>query len=374
MSLSVTQENRLRGMRVLAVRLGSYSYTGGIERACRDSDQVLIEAGVDLVVISLWDRSGDIPSGWAGQRYYGCGRNKWLFLWRFLGNILALRWDVVWIQHRVLTPLIGVVRLLTRAKIMVWVFGWEVWSPPARSASVWMRMADRVISISAHTALKCSSLYGISKGRMRICPLGVSQSMDGGDGTVLEGIPHDPFVLVVSRLVLPDAEQKGVLRVCDAMVKVIKEVPAASCVVVGEGLARQAFQEKVKALGLADRIVFTGRLSDAELHWLYRKAAVFALPSTVEGFGLVYVEAMVNRVPVVAGNLDAAADVVVDGSTGFLVDPLDIDAITKALVTLLKNDVLRVRMGYNGYDRSQQEFTYESMRQRLLAIFVESES
>jgi glycosyltransferase involved in cell wall biosynthesis len=295
------------------------------------------------------------------------------FLWRFLLSVLSGRWDVVWFQHRLLAPLAGVVRLLTRARIMIWVFGWEVWSPPSTLSRICMGMADRVLSISTFTARKCESLYRIPPDRMRVCPLGVSQRLHTLSGDPVAGIPEGPFVLVVSRLVLPDAERKGVLRVCEAMVKVIEQVPAASCVVVGEGPARLDIQDRVRNLGLAERIVFTGRLSDAQLRWLYRKASVFALPSTVEGFGLVYVEAMVNRVPVVAGRLDATVDVVEDGRTGLLVDPMNVAEIARAVVTLLKDDAFRGIMGTEGYERVQKHFTEEAMGHRLMAVLKEME-
>ena len=327
-----------------------------------------------MVVVSLWDRPEDMPPSHDGQRYHGCNRSKLRFLRHFLVNVLSRRWDVVWFQHRLLAPLAGVVRMLTRAKVMVWVFGLEVWSPPSLCARVSLRTADRVLSISTFTAQRCEELYGVPHDRMRICPLGVSQSLDTSDGEPVGGLPQGPCVLVVSRLALPAAEQKGVLRVCQAMVKVIGQVPDASCVVVGDGPERRAIQATVEELGLGSRIVFMGHLRDAELSWVYRKAAVLALPSTVEGFGLVYVEAMAHRVPVVAGHLDAATDVVVDGGTGLLVDPLDVEAIAQALVTLLKDEKLRATMGMAGYHRVQEEFTYQAMERRLLAVFNEMES
>jgi glycosyltransferase involved in cell wall biosynthesis len=178
-------------------------------------------------------------------------------------------------------------------------------------------------------------------------------------------------VLIVSRLVLPAAEQKGVLRVCEALSKVLAQVPEANCAIVGGGPAQPAIRARIEQLGLAGRIVLTGHLDDAELRWMYEHAAVLALPSTVEGFGLVYVEAMIRRVPVVAGRLDAAVDVVVDGVTGLLVNPLDVDAIAAALVTLLKDETLRAKMGAAGYDRVQEEFTYEAMARRLRKAFEE---
>lgn len=360
-----------RLMRVLAIRLGSYSFTGGIERACRDADRILTGAGMDLAVVSLWDKPEDMPVSCAGSQYYGCSRSKLKFLWRFLVSVLACRWDVVWVQHRLLVPLMGVVRLLTRAKIMIWVFGWEVWSPPSRNSRFFLKLADRVLSISSFTARKCESLYGVPHDRMCVCPLGLSQALEKCEEESVSRLPGGAYVLVVSRLELPAAEQKGVLRVCEAMVKVGAQVPAVSCVVVGDGPARQIIESRVRDLGVADRVVFTGRLSDAALSGVYRKAAVFALPSTVEGFGLVYVEAMAHRVPVVAGNSDAAADVVVEGKTGLLVDPLDVDAVAQALVSLLEDSALREKMGEAGYDRVQKEFTPQAMGQRLLSVFEE---
>lgn len=358
-------------MRILSIRLGSYSCTGGIERACRDSDRILATAGMHVTVVSLWDLPADMPPVNERERYWGCRRNKGALLWRVLICLLTERWDVVWIQHRLLTPLAGLVRLLSRARLMVWIYGLEVWSPPSAYWRYWLHRADRILAISAFTAEKCAKLYRIPRNRIRVCPLGVSDAM------LTPGAPADapavrpPYVLAVSRLAWPDAAQKGILRVCEAMRHVVRHVPEASCVIAGDGAGRRVIEEQVAALGLKDRIAFAGRLSDAALRATYAGAKVFALPSTVEGFGLVYAEAMAQRLPVVAGRSDAAIDIVVDGHTGFLVDPLDVEAVGRALVTLLKDETLRAKMGQSGYERVQMEFTQQAMSRRLLAALSE---
>jgi glycosyltransferase involved in cell wall biosynthesis len=82
-------------------------------------------------------------------------------------------------------------------------------------------------------------------------------------------------------------------------------------------------------------------VSEATLHALYQRAAAYAMPASAEGFGLVYLEAMSHRLPVIASTADAAREIVVDGETGFLIAPDDRAALANRVVTLLTDESLR---------------------------------
>ena len=86
----------------------------------------------------------------------------------------------------------------------------------------------------------------------------------------------------------------------------------------------------------------------------YRNAAVFALPSAQEGFGIVFLEAMASSLPVVAARAAAVPEVVADGSTGILVPVNDHAALAEALMKLLQDEQLRRTLGFAGRDRVRQ--------------------
>jgi phosphatidylinositol alpha-1,6-mannosyltransferase len=113
--------------------------------------------------------------------------------------------------------------------------------------------------------------------------------------------------------------------------------------------------------------VTTGFLDAAALDAAYRSAAVFAMPSRNEGFGLVYLEAMARGLPCIGSVLDAAAEVIDDGGTGYLVDQRDVGELSLRLIRLLRDRSLRQEMGARGRQRALQRFGYSQFRDRVVA-------
>jgi phosphatidylinositol alpha-1,6-mannosyltransferase len=164
---------------------------------------------------------------------------------------------------------------------------------------------------------------------------------------------------------LSSERYKGHDELLDAWPRVVAAVPHAQLVIVGQGDDSTRLREKAMRTPARDSIVFTGFVSEAELAALYEHAALFALPSRAEGFGLVYLEAMAHRLPCIGSIHDAARDVIVDGCTGRLVDQTNIDTLSEALIDLLCDDGRRRRMGEAGYRRLQEQFTFESFAARM---------
>jgi phosphatidylinositol alpha-1,6-mannosyltransferase len=114
---------------------------------------------------------------------------------------------------------------------------------------------------------------------------------------------------------------------------------------------------------------------DDELVDIYAICDVFAMPSRarlashdVEGFGLVYLEAGACAKPVVAGRSGGIGDAVVDGLTGLIVDPFDAREIGQALIRLLTDGELRDRLGRQGRDRVEKEYTWSIVGARVQRI------
>jgi len=150
-----------------------------------------------------------------------------------------------------------------------------------------------------------------------------------------------------------------------AMVEVVRAVPDAMLAIVGEGDDRQEIAELGAALGLGDRLLFTGAVSQAELDSWYRRAWVFAMPAEREGFGLVYLEAMARGLPVVAGACGASLEIIDNGKSGLLVSPTDHRELAQRIVALLEDDRLRAAIGRAGRARFAQHFGVEQFASRL---------
>jgi len=147
--------------------------------------------------------------------------------------------------------------------------------------------------------------------------------------------------------------------------RLLAELPTTRLVVAGDGDDRPRLEARAAALGLAPQVCFTGFVSEATLGELYRRAALFVMPSRGEGFGLVYLEAMRAGKPCVAARASAAAEIVADQETGLLVDPEDPADLAAALGRLLADPELARAMGERGRRRGERLFTPERFRQRL---------
>jgi glycosyltransferase involved in cell wall biosynthesis len=137
--------------------------------------------------------------------------------------------------------------------------------------------------------------------------------------------------------------------------------------IVGEGPCRREWERSKDRLGLQGCVEFLGRISRRELETRFRQAAVFCLPSRQEGFGIVFLEAMANALPIMAARAAAVPETVADGEVGFLAAPDDPDAFARGLATLLADSELRRHLGTAGRRR------VESYRaDRVAGLFLET--
>jgi phosphatidylinositol alpha-1,6-mannosyltransferase len=164
-----------------------------------------------------------------------------------------------------------------------------------------------------------------------------------------------------------------------AWLHVLRHAPDAELTVIGDGDDRARLERRAERLGVASRVRFRGRVSDAELRDAYAQARVFALPGRArlgahaegEGFGLVFLEAAAAGLPSVAGRAGGAVEAVEDGVTGILVDPNSPQAVARAIVSILREPDLARSMGEAGRRRVEREFSGERFRGRIGALIAE---
>jgi alpha-maltose-1-phosphate synthase len=142
------------------------------------------------------------------------------------------------------------------------------------------------------------------------------------------------------------------------------------------------YPRHLRGLAAGRRVRFYGPATEHELPWLYRRAAVFALPSVAhtcygrsvaisELLGLSVLEAMASATPVVASRIGGLPEVVSDGETGFLVEPGDVTALHDRLATLLSDRQLARRLGDNARAAVVDRFTWDACADRCLAAYRE---
>ena len=141
-------------------------------------------------------------------------------------------------------------------------------------------------------------------------------------------------VLTVARLD-PGEGYKGYDRVMRALPAIQAACGKVRFLLVGKGDDRARLEMIASDLGVERTVTFAGFVPDEELPDHYRLADVFAMPSTGEGFGIVFLEAMACGTPVLAGNRDGSVDALDAGRLGLLVDPGDVSAIANGIIALL---------------------------------------
>ncbi len=176
----------------------------------------------------------------------------------------------------------------------------------------------------------------------------------------LQGAAQQSILLSVGRL----RYYKGF----DDLLRALPQIPGAQYVIAGTGPMYDAWQQLARSVGVADRVVFAGEVSDAELPYYYAACDLFVLPANAraEAFGTVIVEALAAGKPVISTEVGTGTSWVnVTGETGLVVPAHDPAALTAAINQLLGDDQLRKRMGHAARARAYAEFTVERMIDRV---------
>lgn len=238
-----------------------------------------------------------------------------------------------------------------------------------------VRGAETVIAISEFTKQAAMEL-GVPAERIVIIPPGIDVKAFKYDAKAANALRERSLgakkvLLSVGRIV----ERKGADRVIKAMPAILKEVPSAHYVILGDGPHKPTLMQLAKDNGVADHVEFVGEVTDKDMLAYYSACDLFIMPSRyipekgdVEGFGIVYIEANCCGKPVIGGNVGGAKDAVIDGKTGLLVDPIDTTAIAKAVIRIFKNPVLGARLGRQGRIRAEKELDWPVIGRKLHAV------
>ncbi|HMB68888.1 MAG TPA: glycosyltransferase, partial [bacterium] len=232
-------------------------------------------------------------------------------------------------------------------------------------ARVVRRILDRAAVVFANSRDTVARLerIGVAGDRIRLLHPGVdAERFRPGpvNDPALAALADGPTLLTVGRY----ARRKGVDLVLRALVTVRRRVP---CRLLVSGRDQEEnLRPLVDELGLGDAVRFLGEVPAAALPDLYRAADVFVMPAreeadtgSVEGFGIVFLEAAASGVPAVGGRSGGMGDAVADGETGFLVDPDDADGLAARLLEILEDPELAERLGRRGRERALADFSWD---------------
>ncbi len=232
--------------------------------------------------------------------------------------------------------------------------------------------ADLVHVISPQALERADSLVHGYRDKCRVVPLGVDAEAflaldrDSADAEALRRRYGGPFVLFVGRL----RYYKGLGVLLDAMARA-----DARAVIVGDGPMEASLREQAARLGLGDKVIFAGAVSDEVLRAHLAAAAVGVLPSIhpSEAFGLSMVEYLASGLPAICTELGTGTTFVnAEGETGLVVPPGDAGALAAAIGTLMRDPVTRHAMGHAGRARVRELFTTGAMMRGLERVYRET--
>ena len=239
-------------------------------------------------------------------------------------------------------------------------------SRPVHKVLSWLLgSADVRCTNSSHTASEVARVSGCKDSV--ILPYGATVRCKSG---TLEPLKK-PLLLFCGRLV----QRKGIDVLLNALPKVLESIDV-DVVITGEGDRKLEWEKLSDELGLSEVVKFPGFVSDEELSRLYASCSIYVHPAIyddngdTEGLGVVLIEALSNKKPVIASNVGGIPDVIHNGETGLLVEEKNEQALTDAILKLLNNKTLCSELGEAGYLHVTRFFDWERIAKETYEVYA----
>lgn len=325
-------------VRILALVGDAYGARGGIARYNRDLFGALAATGAEILVLPrLGTVNGEVLPAGVRQQSARFGR---------LGFSLAALWaawrfrpvDIVFCGHVYMAPLAALLARLLGARYWLQTHGAEIWRDRRGVVRRAIEAADQVTAVSRGTRKQLLGWVDLPPEQARVLPNTVDERFAPGSASpaLRERLKlgPGPILLAVGRLSAGE-RYKGHELVFAALPELRTRFPDLVYAVAGEGDDRARLEARAGELaGGASAVHFLGYVSDEDLPDLYRLADLFVMPSSEEGFGIVYLEAGACGLRVIGGAGGGSGDAIPAG-VGTIVDPADQVGLIEAVSRML---------------------------------------
>ena len=357
-------------MRILALLHDAFGGRGGIAKFNRDLLTALASHPQVTDVVALprviVEAIGPLPQK-LDYRAFAAG-GKAAFLAAELATLATPRWfDLVVCGHLRLLPLMPLLEVRGRVPLGMILHGVDAWDPYGGAAvRRGLKKLDWFLAVSEVTKQRFLAWTHLAPTKGIVVPNAVDlrQFTPGPKNPALLARYNLAGKRVLMGMARLDAREryKGFDEVMEAMPTLLRTHPDLAYMICGDGTDRARLEEKARTLGIAERVVFTGYVDEAEKVDHYRLADCFLLAGWGEGFGIVLIEAMACGVPSIASNLDASCEAVGNGEFGIVVDPKNQADLIRGIEDALR----RPRVVPAGLDT----FSFRSFEQRIHARIV----
>jgi phosphatidylinositol alpha-1,6-mannosyltransferase len=303
---------------MLAIVTDAFGGRGGIAQYNRDFLEALAETGAVSSITVLPRQAPDVsaPPERIGQTR--ARRGRIVYSVATLRTALFRPIDLVFCGHLFMAPLAALIARLKDAKLIVQTHGVEAWPRPSRLQRAALESADLVLCVSRYTRAAVLSWATIAPERVLVLPNTVKEAFTPGDGSTTRAalaVENRRVLLTVGRM---DSRQryKGHDRVIAAIPYIVAQGHDVEYLVVGEGDDRARLEALARDVGVSERVRFLGAIGLQSLIEIYRMADLFVMPSTGEGFGIAFLEAMASGTPALGLDFGGARDALADGELG----------------------------------------------------------
>jgi glycosyltransferase involved in cell wall biosynthesis len=229
----------------------------------------------------------------------------------------------------------------------------------------------RVIAISDAVKEHLVRDLGVSEDRVELIYSGVDVERFSGDCPTDEtdtikrslGLRPTPVVGNIGRL----SPVKGHKYLVEAMAGVIKKLPEAQALIIGDGDEKEALEKLASGLGIRDSVRFVSSVIDTPR--MLSIMDIFVFPSIKEGLGIALLEALAAGRACVASKVGGIENIIKDGSSGLLVEAGDSAGFARAVVLLLEDAERRGRMGERGRNLVREKFTLDMMADKVIGLY-----
>ncbi len=332
-------------MRIFALITDGYGASGGIARYNRELlSSVAASELVDEIIVLPMNGHRCVPA--QGLVQLEGISNKPLYILKSLRSCFLKKPAYLFCGHLNLLPLAGFIARLLSIPLWLQIHGIDAWEKPSRPVFRYIKNIALVTSVSRHTRQRFLQWANLDPAKVKILPNTLADRFQPIDTQQARKEFPDIFVtgrekalLTVSRLAA-DEQYKGHDLVIACLPKLLKNHLELLYLIAGTGDDTQRLVNLAEEFGVAEQVKFLGRIEDSRLASLYSSADVFVMPSTGEGFGIVFLEAMAGNTPAVALNAGGCPDALQDGQLGMLISINSLcSTIHKALDAEKENDL-----------------------------------
>ncbi len=235
-----------------------------------------------------------------------------------------------------------------------WWLGYEAW---------------RVICCSHYMEGEIKFVFQIPGDKLVVIPNGVDpKNFEQKNSSISRdnyAAPSEKIVFYVGRLV----REKGVQVLLDAVPMVLARMPNTKFVIAGKGPYLNELQNQAVRMGISQRVYFTGYIDDYTRNSLYGWSDAAVFPSLYEPFGIVALEAMAARTPVVVSDTGGLSEIVMHNYDGLKAYPGNPRSLADMILTVLENPQLAMQMRQNAYRKVKQHFNWRNIATRTLDVY-----